>query len=257
MGVRVPVGVTRVRWGPALVVVACLVAGAGAPVAGARSPIPALNSVRTTPGSGRVALTFDDGPNPIWTPVILDILDEYGVRATFFVNGFRVEAYPEVAAEVVRRGHSLQNHGYGHRRVSELSDAGVRREIVLGAVSIFEATGTMPACFRPGWGLSSARIRRVTAEAGESVVLWTIDSHDYAHQSAQGSIEAVLRDLHDGDVILMHDSIGWAARDALPVIIEAVRAAGLEFDTLCDDHWRLALAGPRSVSWGRLAVSTE
>ncbi len=207
-------------------------------------------SFRTEPRPGRVALTFDDGPNPEWTPVILDVLDRYGVKATFFVNGFRVDAYPEVAAEIVRRGHSLQNHGYGHAHVLTLSDAGVAREIVGGARSITTATGSRSTCFRPGWGETSARIRRVAAEEGEAIVLWTVDSADYVHLSGAGIVRRVLPGLSGGDIILMHDSIGWAARDALPAIIEAVRAAGLEFDTLCDESWRLDVRGPISPHWG-------
>lgn len=236
MGVRrrLPIG--------AIALAACLVAGAGT----ARAQEDTA-SYRTEPRPGRVALTFDDGPNPKWTPVILDILDAYGVKATFFANGFRVVAFPEVAAEVVRRGHSLQNHGYGHAHVLELSDAGVTREIVRGAESIAAATGARTTCFRPGWGETSGRIRRLADEAGEVVVLWTVDTLDWLHQSATESVRRTLDGLQAGDVILMHDSIGWAARDALPVIIEAVRAAGLDFDAICDEGWRRELPGPSGL----------
>jgi peptidoglycan-N-acetylglucosamine deacetylase len=191
-------------------------------------------AVRTTPHQGRVALTFDDGPNPTWTPVVLDVLDAYGVKATFFVNGFRVRAYPEVAAEIVRRGHSLQNHTYGHNRLPQLSDAGILRDILRGADSIREAAGVECTCLRPPWGLTSGRVRRIAGAAGESIVLWTIDSMDWNYQSAARTIDIVLGEVQAGDVILMHDSVGWVARDALPVIIAAVRAAGLEFETLCE-----------------------
>lgn len=200
----------------------------------AATAIDAGLSVRTTPHQGRVALTFDDGPHPRWTEVVLDVLDEYGVKATFFVNGFRVKAYPEVAAEIVRRGHSLQNHTYGHNRLPPLSDAGILRDIVRGEDSIREAAGVECTCLRPPWGLTSGRVRQIAAGAGESIVMWTLDSMDWAYQSAAPTIDIVLGEVEAGDVILMHDSLGWVARDALPVIITAVRAAGLEFDTLCE-----------------------
>lgn len=228
-----------------IALVGCLVAGTGT----ARAEEDTA-SYRTEPRPGRVALTFDDGPNPKWTPVILDVLDAYGVKATFFANGFRVDAYPEVAADVVRRGHSLQNHGYGHAHVLELSDAGVTGEIVGGAESIAAITGVRTTCFRPGWGESNGRIRGLASEAGEVVVLWTVDTLDWLHQSAAESVRRTLDGLQAGDVILMHDSIGWVARDALPVIIEAVRAAGLEFDTICDEGWRLELPGPSGLRPG-------
>lgn len=192
--------------------------------------------IRTVPRPGRVALTFDDGPNPTWTPVILDLLDEYQVKATFFVNGFRIAAYPDLAAEVARRGHSLQNHGYGHQRMTEVGDGTARLELVRGAEAIFADAGVVSTCFRPGWGLNSPRTRRITVEAHHATLLWTIDSHDYAHQSGARNIELVLDGIEPGDVVLMHESIGWAVRDSLPTIIAAVRAAGMEFDTVCDNR---------------------
>jgi peptidoglycan/xylan/chitin deacetylase (PgdA/CDA1 family) len=234
--VRLPFGCDRLPPRGALLVAGLLLIGSY-PAGAADHPSTPVHQARVVPRPGRVALTFDDGPHPKWTPVVLDVLEEYDVRATFFVNGFRVDAYPEVAAEVVRRGHSLQNHGYGHQRLTELSDRGVRSDIVRGAESIIDATGIAPTCLRPPWGLTSGRIRGIAGGTGEMTVLWTVDSADYAHQSGAKSIERVLHDLHAGDIILMHDSIGWAARDALPTIIEAVRAAGLEFDTICDDRW--------------------
>lgn len=248
----------RSHFGPVGSMLACaliVVAVHPAPSVAAVDDAPPVSMIRTVPRPGRVAVTFDDGPNPTWTPVVLDILDEYQVRATFFVNGFRVLAYPEVAAEVVRRGHSLQNHGYGHQHMTDLGDGAATREVTRGAETIFEATGAVSTCFRPGWGLNSARTRRLTAEAGEATVLWTVDSADYAHQSGTGSIREVLTDLQAGDVILMHDSIGWAARDALPVIIAEVRARGLEFDTICDDRPVLVPFPPSA--WGPPRGSTR
>lgn len=214
-------------------VLAIGVLGALSPTAVATSNVVAT---RVGPRPGRVALTFDDGPNPTWTPVVLDVLDEYDVKATFFVNGFRVKAYPEIAVEIVRRGHSLQNHTYGHNRLTLLSDGGIRHDIVRGADVIQEATGAVCTCLRPPWGMTSSRVRRIAGAAGESVVLWTIDSRDWLHQSAARTIELVLEDLGAGDIILMHDSVGWVARDALPVIIATARSRGLEFDTLCDQR---------------------
>ena len=212
--------------------------------------------IRTVPRPGRVALTFDDGPNPTWTPVILDLLDEYQVKATFFVNGYRILAYPDLAAEVVRRGHSLQNHGYGHQRMTEVSDTVARLEVVRGAQSILDDAGVVSTCFRPGWGLSSARTRRITADVHHATLLWTVDSGDYAHQSGAGNIARILADLDAGDVVLMHDSIGWAARDSLPTIIEAVRAAGMEFDTLCDPRPIVFPLPPSARGPGRGTVAS-
>lgn len=205
---------------------------------------------RTEPRAGRVALTFDDGPDPVWTPVILDVLDTYDIKATFFVNGMRVAEYPEVAREVLRRGHSLQNHGYGHHLMTSLGETDVRREIVRSAETIARQTGVTPACFRPPYGKFDDRTAAIAAEAGEEIVLWTVDSADYFYQSAAEEIQQTLRDLHEGDVILMHDRFGESLRQALPVIIEAVRAAGLDFDTLCDESRARRQTGLHE-RWGR------
>lgn len=215
--------------------------GAGVLLALVLAPAPAHAGpdldppVPIRPRPGRVALTFDDGPNPTWTPLILDILDEYGVKATFFVNGFRVDTYPEIAAEVVRRGHSLQNHTFGHPRLPDLSDYGILREVQRGADSIRAATGVESACLRPPWGLTTGRVRRIAASAGHRIVLWSVESRDYAHQSGAGNIREILEEVEvkSGDVILLHDSIGWAARDSLPTIITVLRERGFEFDTIC------------------------
>ena len=212
---------------------------------------------RIAPRPGRVALTFDDGPDPEWTPVVLDILDEYGVKATFFVIGVRVAEYPEIAAEVLRRGHSLQNHGYRHHLITTLSDWEVRREIVRSRETIMRATGHTPTCFRPAYGQFDERTIAIADEVGETLVLWSVDSADYYYLAAPGTIQSVLADLHAGDVILMHDTLGWVARDALPVIIEAVRAAGLGFDTLCDGRRWLELSGPVCLRWGRFHPTVE
>lgn len=213
-------------------------------------PVPvetAAAPVRLAPRNGRIALTFDDGPDPTWTPVVLDILDRYGVRATFFVNGFRVDRHPEIAAEIVRRGHSLQNHGYGHRRLTEATDAGVRWDVDRGARSILSATGVLPTCLRPPWGATSGRVRRVVESLDHEVVLWTLDSRDYAGVPGSTFAATVLERLRPGDIVLMHDTIGWAARDALPVIIEQARARGLEFETICG-HLGPATGGERLFS---------
>ena len=151
----------RAGRGPFLALVVCLVVGLVSGTAVAEEPPGDSETPRPTrivPRSGRVALTFDDGPDPEWTPVILDVLDEYDVKATFFVNGIRVAEYPEIASEVVRRGHSLQNHGYRHQLVTALSDAEVRREIVRSAETITRQTGVTPTCFRPPWEIGRAHV---------------------------------------------------------------------------------------------------
>lgn len=232
---------------------ACLVVGlVAAPALAQESGDP----TRITPRPGRVALTFDDGPDPEWTPVILDLLDQYGVKATFFVLGTQVAEYPEIARDVVRRGHSLQNHGYRHYLLTTLGDLEARREIVRGAEIITRHTGVTPTCFRPPYGQFDGRIPALAAEAGQTIVLWSVDSADYYYQTTGGVINETVGGLHDGAVILMHDTLGGVLSEALPVIIEAVRAAGLEFDTLCDESVVGRPLRPHG-RWGRFHRSVE
>lgn len=194
------------------------------------------SSTRITPRDGRVALTFDDGPHPRWTPVILDLLDEYEVSATFFITGFRAEQYPEIVADIVRRGHSVQPHGYAHARMVDFSSPWVQKDLQRNIDQIVAAGGAQPTCWRPPYGVANSRVRDVAAELGFDTVLWDAESRDYAGASVSGAVRNVLRGLEDGDVILLHDLYGFIHDDSLPQIIEGVRARGLRFDTICDDR---------------------
>lgn len=192
--------------------------------------------VRLVPREGRVALTFDDGPHPVWTPVILDVLDEYGVTATFFVTGFRAEQHPELVAEIVRRGHSVQPHGWAHARMTDFGSGWVASDLERNVAQIVAAGAPQPTCFRPPYGVTNARVTGVAGELGLDVVLWDVDSRDYVHASVDGSVRSVTRGLGAGDVVLMHDLYGWVHRESLPQIIGWVRSRGLRFDTICDER---------------------
>jgi peptidoglycan/xylan/chitin deacetylase (PgdA/CDA1 family) len=179
-----------------------------------------------------VALTFDDGPDPRWTPVVLEILDRYHVQATFFVLGFRAEPHPELIRAIVDAGHSLQHHTYGHEYLVALGDRWVDWTLDEGTRVIADASGTVPTCLRPPYGVVDDRVERLAREHGLEVVLWDVDSGDYAH----GSPAAALRTLataQPGDVIVMHDIHGWVWAEALGPAIEQLRARGIGFDTLC------------------------
>lgn len=197
---------------------------------------PEPTEVRVEPRADRVALTFDDGPHPIWTPVILDLLDQYDVTATFFITGFRAERHPELVAEIVRRGHSVQPHGWAHALMTSFSSTWVRDDLQRNVDQIVAAGGATPTCWRPPHGVSNDRVRGVAADLGLDTALWDADSRDYVHSSANLAVRNVLDDLRPGDVILMHDLYGFIHDDSLPVIIEAIRARGWRFDTICDDR---------------------
>jgi peptidoglycan/xylan/chitin deacetylase (PgdA/CDA1 family) len=191
----------------------------------------------THPRGGTIALTFDDGPDPRWTPVILDILDAYGVKATFFVVGWKVNQHPELVAETLARGHSVQSHSYGHSVLTQLGSQSLSRDLSRSIDAIQTATGTRPTCLRPRQGITSSRVDAIAASLGLTMVIWDDDSGDWDHQSS-----AVLRRWAqdpnrwtDGDVILAHDTLGYVWQSVLGEVIESIRVRGLEFDTICNN----------------------
>lgn len=187
------------------------------------------------PLPGTVAFTFDDGPHPRWTPYILDVLDRLDVKATFFVNGFRVDRYPEIARDVIERGHSLQNHGYGHGNLTEWSNAAVARDVTRGSQAILEATGYLPTCIRPPFGATSKRTTAIIEGLGLQVIIWDENSGDYAHQSSN-VLRSISHRWEDGEDVLMHDSNGYLYDDGvLEDLIAEVRSRGLGFSPLCEN----------------------
>lgn len=182
-----------------------------------------------------IYLTFDDGPDPARTRVILEILERYGVRATFFVTGRKVDAHPEIAREILARGHSLQTHAYDHYYMHWWTTSAVLGEILAGMDAIEDATGTRPTCFRPPGGSMSVAIRAAAARAGVEIVMWDVDSGDSQHQTSSG-ILASARRWRTGDVILGHDTLAYLwDDDILAQIIRNQHAAGRTFGTICDN----------------------
>ncbi len=182
--------------------------------------------------SKRVALTFDDGPDEM-TPRYLDLLDYLGVPATFFVVGEHARRHPDLVREYVRRGHQVAGHGYDHQRFTRLS----RHELLEQCRQTDEAIGGQPSgrpWVRPPHGALDSRSLLSLRMAGYAVALWTIDSCDYsdrdpsslAERCAPGSVTA-------GDVVLFHEGQEWTL-EAMPRIVTALHASGLECVTMFD-----------------------
>lgn len=189
---------------------------------------------------GQVALTFDDGPDPEVTPRVLDRLDAAGARATFFCIGRRVLDHPDLAAEIVRRGHRLENHTHTHPHSFSLySSARVRREIADAQEAIESAAGRAPRLFRAPAGIRGILLDRELGRAGLALASWTRRGYDTVSREPRRVARRLLRDLAAGDVLLLHD--GSVARDrhgvpvvleALPRVLDALAARGLSAVTL-------------------------
>lgn len=160
-----------------------------------------------TPGKA-VALTFDDGPSPIWTPRILDELKTLDVRATFFVLGEHVKRYPEIAKRIAGEGHEIENHTYSHHvllyyRPDELSREVKDTESIVKAV-----TGRTTKYFRPPKAWLSSKEKAKVEEMGYKVVLWSLNSKDWVTFDDKYMLRYILRNIQPGDIMLFHDSGG-------------------------------------------------
>jgi len=188
-----------------------------------------------TTTAGAVALTFDDGPDPEVTPRVLDLMDERGARASFFVIGKRVEAHPDLAAEIVRRGHTVENHTYRHRHDFSLrGPRALDREVTAAQEAIAAATGRYPTWFRAPAGLRGVFLESVLARHGLSLAAWTRRAYDTVVRDPTRIAANLGRGLGAGDILLLHD--GSAARtaagrpallDALPILLDRIAERGL------------------------------
>ncbi|MGO9803365.1 MAG: polysaccharide deacetylase family protein [Steroidobacteraceae bacterium] len=189
---------------------------------------------------GEVAITIDDGPDPEVTPAVLALLDRHGVRASFFCVGERIARFPQLAREIVARGHSVENHSQHHlHRFSLLGPRRLRAEIGGAQESIAFATGAAPRFFRAPAGLRNPFLERELARAGLTLVSWTRRGFDTVSTSPDQVLERLTRGLGAGDILLLHDGHAGRTAGGVPVILEvlppllaAVRAVGLKPVTL-------------------------
>lgn len=185
---------------------------------------------------GEVALTIDDGPDPEVTPAVLALLDALGARATFFCVGERIARHPQLAREIVTRGHSIENHSQHHlKRFSLLGPRALRGEIWQAQEAITAATGAAPRFFRAPAGLRNPFLERELARAGLTLVSWTRRGFDTVARDPEPVLGRLTRGLSRGDILLLHDGhAGRTARGApvilevLPRLLGALRAAELQ-----------------------------
>lgn len=181
-----------------------------------------------------IALSFDDGPHPRLTPVILEILEEYGIKATFFMVGENVGYYPAAARAVVEAGHEIGNHTFSHRKFGRMGRADMEREIVSCEEAIAALTERPVRFIRPPEGEMSETVRRVAGDLRYRVILWDVDTRDWAHTPPDEISRHILDTVQAGDIILMHDFIGYDSPtpEALRRVIPALLERGYRFVTV-------------------------
>ena len=183
-----------------------------------------------------VALTFDDGPDPRFTPKVLEVLRRHGARATFFVLGSTAEQYPELLKQIAREGHDIGNHGYSHTKLTGLNREQIRAEIRRTEKSISAATGNRPVYLRPPFGFYNREVLEAAEELGYTVILWTreADTRDYARPGSRTIARQAVRNATAGSIFLFHDGGGDRTQTvlALDEILQSLTAKGYRFLTL-------------------------
>ncbi|SNS62411.1 Peptidoglycan/xylan/chitin deacetylase, PgdA/CDA1 family [Streptosporangium subroseum] len=182
----------------------------------------------------RVALTFDDGPHPVNTPRILDVLRRYRVPATFFCVGLHAQAFPDLLRRIVDEGHLVGNHTWSHPYLPDLSREEVLRQIGRTGEVLGRAGGGTPSLVRPPYGGRSPEVLDWLAEEGLTTVLWDVEPCDWAMGGAAAIAGQVVDEADFGSVILLHDGGGDRSQtvEALPMILESMMARGCRFVTV-------------------------
>lgn len=182
-----------------------------------------------------MALTFDDGPDTRWTPQILNILAEKGVKSTFFVLGREVQKNPAIAARIVREGHIIANHGYNHISLTSLSPEQIVTQLSRANSTILAATGTQSRLIRPVGGAYNLKVQNIAGQQGFDIILWSVDPKDWQGVTASTITRNVLTNTRPGSIILLHSGEGpnlTGTIQALPQIIDQLKSRGLRFVTI-------------------------
>lgn len=184
-------------------------------------------------GYKAIALTIDDGPNPIYTPQVLRLLAKYKITATFSMIGIEVRNYPAVAREVADAGHVVANHTWAHLNLPALSPTQVVDQMNWATDEIHRATGRVPDLFRAPFGAWSPVVLRHCAQTGMTPLDWSVDPRDWALPGVASIVDNIMDNTRTGSIILEHDGGGNRSEtvDALKIVIPRLLSAGYHFRT--------------------------
>lgn len=184
----------------------------------------------------RVALTFDDGPDRQWTPAIANVLNQHGVKGTFFVLGQMVDQNPDILQQLVRQGHEIGNHTYSHKQLHTLTPQQLEEEVNRTDNAIYRAVGIRTRLIRPPYGGLSDSVIQYLRDRGYKIILWNVDSLDWTGISAPDLASNVLAHTTPGSIILFHSAFGRNGLsntvEALPRIIRTLQQNGYSFATI-------------------------
>jgi peptidoglycan-N-acetylglucosamine deacetylase len=203
-----------------------------------------------------IALTFDDGPNPVYTPQVLAILQTYRVKATFFDVGYLVKDFPGIVRQEFLQGHSIGNHSWSHPQLTRLSAAGIASQLVSTSDAIQAVTGTRPTIFRPPYGSYNRIVFDLALRQNLSTILWNNEARDWTLPGVNAIVYRILTLARNGGIILLHDGGGFRYQTvaALPIIITALRQRGFTFVTIPQLLHDMGASGKPSPSPSPLAT---
>ncbi len=222
-------GVSWQRWGVgALLALLCALylgplSQEATPVVAAKRVLPVYSVERDDPV---ITVSFDASWGGDKTIAILDLLDEYDAKATFFLVGIWVDKYPELVKEIAARGHEIGNHSDSHAHFTQISESQMRQELKACSDKIEALTGVRPTLFRPPYGDYNSKVVTVVRDAGYECVQWSVDSQDWKNRGVDDLIRRATKDVAKGDIILFHNDSQFIV-DALPTVLKNYRDKGL------------------------------
>lgn len=181
-----------------------------------------------------IAMTFDDGPHPVLTPKLLDLLKAHGIKATFFLIGQNAAKYPDIVRRIVAEGHEIGNHTWSHPQLTKLAPGELHDEITKTSDVLATITGHPPALMRPPYGATSPLINQWLArEFGMKVIIWSVDPLDWRYHDSAHVESVILAETKPGAIILSHD-IHATTVAAMPETLDVLLAKGYKFVTVSE-----------------------
>lgn len=205
------------------------------PAVESENEVPVTPVYRVQTSAPMIALTFDDGPHPVYTEKILRLLKKKGVRATFFLSGVQVRKHPALVRQIVMQGHEIGNHGYAHRDLTRLTPLEIYQDLDKSHRLIERVSGRKVRYFRPMGGKWNRDVIDCARQLGLQIVLWSIDPKDWDMSNPAANMEkTIVTEATGGDIVLLHD--GGAHQDemmrALANVIERLQTKGFRFVTV-------------------------
>jgi len=200
-----------------------------------------------------ISVTFDASWGGDKTLKILDLLDEYNAKATFFLVGIWVDKYPELVKEIAARGHEIGNHSDSHAHFTQISDSKIRQEMDSCSDKIEALTGVRPTLFRPPYGDYNSKVVTVVRDEGYECVQWSIDSLDWKNRGVDDLVKRATNNVQPGDIILFHNDSEYIV-EALPAILKHYQEQGFEMipakDILLTGNTTIDVQGKQHLAAG-------